>query len=299
MSNENVSSDLLTSLNSIPNERGFKMAFLNIVTLPSKIDEIRHSMCSKNIDLIAFNETRLDLSISDGLIHLDGYEVVRKDRSRNGGGVCIYLRSSINYKIRSDLIPPELEAVCLEIIKPQSKPFIVTTIYRPPNANAEFFDHLEKLIKQIDDENKEMYILGDLNCNLLEKKTLFNMQTNKLNSLYELYQLSQLINEPTRVTMTTSSLIDHVVTNTPEKISHSGVVHTGISDHSLVYAIRKIRVFQKTNDFVEIRNMKNFNEKNFVDELLNQHWEYISKRYVGNMEGTFSRSSKQTCSNTT
>ena len=128
---------------------------------------------------------------------------------------------------------------------------------------------------QIDDENKEMYILGDLNCNLLEKKTLFNMQTNKLNSLYELYQLSQLINELTRVTMTTSSLIDHVVTNTPEKISHSGVVHTGISDHSLVYAIRKIRVFQKTNDFVEIRNMKNFNEKNFVDELLNQHWEYI------------------------
>jgi hypothetical protein len=53
MSNENVSSDLLTSLNYIPNERGFKMAFLNIVTLPSKIDEIRHSMCSKNIDLIA------------------------------------------------------------------------------------------------------------------------------------------------------------------------------------------------------------------------------------------------------
>ena len=49
MSNENVSSDLLTSLNSIPNERGFKMAFLNIVTLPSKVDEIRHSMCRKTL----------------------------------------------------------------------------------------------------------------------------------------------------------------------------------------------------------------------------------------------------------
>ena len=49
-------------------------------------------------------------------------------------GVCIYIRSSINYKIRSDLIPPTLEAVCLEITKPQSKPFIVSTIYRPPNA---------------------------------------------------------------------------------------------------------------------------------------------------------------------
>jgi hypothetical protein len=49
MSNENVSSDLLTSLNYIPNERGFKMAFLNIDTLPSKIDEIRHSMCRKTL----------------------------------------------------------------------------------------------------------------------------------------------------------------------------------------------------------------------------------------------------------
>ena len=98
VTNENVSSNFSNTLNSIPNERGFKMAFLNIVTLPAKIDEIRQLMCDKNIDLIAFNETRLDLNISDGLIHIDGYEVVRKDRSRNGGGVCIYLCSSINYK---------------------------------------------------------------------------------------------------------------------------------------------------------------------------------------------------------
>ena len=153
-----------------------------------------------------------------------------------------------------------MEAVCLEITKPQSRPFIVTTIYRPPNATAEFFDHLEKLIKQIDDENKEMYILGDLNCNLLQEKLLFNIPTKKLDSLYELYQLTQLINEPTRITITTTSLIDHIVTNTPEKISHSGVVHTGISDHSLVYAIRKIRVFQKVEDFVQIRNMKKFDK---------------------------------------
>ena len=65
---------------------------------------------------------------------------------------------------------------------------------------------------------------------MLQEKALFNVRTMKLNSIYELYQLSQLINEPT--TLSTTSLIDHVVTNTPKKISHSGVVHTGISDHS-------------------------------------------------------------------
>ena len=41
--------------------------------------------------------------------------------------------------------------------------------------------------------------------------------------------------------MTTSSLIDHIVTNTPEKISDSDV--------SLVFAIRKIFVVKKTRTF--------------------------------------------------
>ena len=269
----NVSSDFFTSLNSIPKERGFRMAFLNIVSLPAKIDEIRYSMSNNLIDLIAFNETRLDPNITNNMIHHNDYDLIRKDRSRNGGGVCIYLRSSI--KIRNDLVPSELEAVCIEIIKPHSKPFFVTTVYRPPNASSKFFDYFEKLIKAIDNENKEMYILGDLNCDVMKADKDSNTPTKKIKSLYELYQLSQLMDKPIRVTMTTSSLIDHIVTNTPEKISDSGVIHTGISDHSLVFAIRKIYVVKKDEHSIEIRNIKNFNENKFISKLMQQHWEYI------------------------
>jgi hypothetical protein len=157
----------MRTLSSIPNERGFKMAFLNIVSLPKKIDEINFSMSNKFIDLIAFNGTRLDANITDNLINLDGYDIVRKDRSRNGGGVCIYLRSSINYKIRDDPVPSELETVCVEIVKPHSKPSVVTTVYRPPSASSEFFD---------------------LNCDLLRPDKDYNIPTKKMKSLYELYQ---------------------------------------------------------------------------------------------------------------
>ena len=111
--------------------------------------------------------------------------------------MCIYLRRSINYKLRHDLVPTELEAVCLEIVKPHSKPFLVTTVYRPPNASADFFEHFENLIKAIDDENKEFYILGDLNCEMLKTDGNENMQIKKIKSLYELYQLTQLIQEVT------------------------------------------------------------------------------------------------------
>ena len=99
--------------------------------------------------------------------------------------------------------------------------------------------------------------------------------TKKIKSLYELYQLSQLIKGATRVTMTTSSLIDHIVTNTPEKISVSGVIHTGISDHSLVFAIRKISVTKNRENIVEIGNMKNLDNQKFIEDLMQQHWENV------------------------
>jgi hypothetical protein len=80
--------------------------------------------------------------------------------------VCVYLRSSTNYKTRNDLVPDGLEAVCLEICKSNSRNFIVASVYRPPDASSAFFDALEKMIGLIDDENKELHILGDLNCNM-------------------------------------------------------------------------------------------------------------------------------------
>ena len=105
------------------------------------------------------------------------------------------MRSSINYNTTNDLIPTELESVCIEIIKPHSKPFLVTTVYRPPNnSSADFLEKFENLIKAFDDENKEFYILGDLNCNML-KAGNENMPIKKIKSLYELYQLSQLVQE--------------------------------------------------------------------------------------------------------
>ena len=58
-----------------------------------------------------------------------------------------------------------------------------------------------------------------------------------------MYGLSQLIDCPARVTSNKSTLIDHILTNTQENISQSGVIDPAISDHSLIFCTR-IR-FQK------------------------------------------------------
>ena len=134
-----------------------------------------------------------------------------------------------------------LRLFVLKSLSPKSQPFVVVTAYRPPNSLSEFFVELENLIKKIDDENKGIHILADLYCDLL--KTNPDLLTKKLKSIFELYKMSQLIDEPTRITSTTSTLIDHFITNRPEKISDSGVIHTGISDHSMIFGIREINFF--------------------------------------------------------
>ena len=86
----------------------------------------------KDIDILTINETKLDATIKDGEVHLPGYDVVRKDRvsnGRTGGGVCIYLRSNINFQLRADLTPNNLERLTVEITNTRSKAFSVSTWY--------------------------------------------------------------------------------------------------------------------------------------------------------------------------
>ena len=48
------------------------------------------------------------------MVSIDGYDIVRRDRplnGRNGGGVCFYLRSNINYNVRKDLVFDHLESI--------------------------------------------------------------------------------------------------------------------------------------------------------------------------------------------
>jgi hypothetical protein len=81
-------------------------------------------------------------AITDQEVCLPGFEIVRRDRSVNGrygGGVCIYIRSNINYKIRHDLHFETPENLIVEVKKPRSKSILVSTWYRPPDSPASHF----------------------------------------------------------------------------------------------------------------------------------------------------------------
>ena len=114
-------------------------------------------------------------------------------------------------------------------------------MYRPPSDPVASFDKLEKVLSYLDKEGKEIILLGDTNCDLTTKQAdqHIDNDTRHVTSLYELFSFNQLIKEPTRVTLDTSSIIDHIATTRARNIVKSGVHEVSMSDHYMVYCIRK------------------------------------------------------------
>ena len=209
-------SNLTYTKNTIPSHRGMVIACLNINSLIAHIDELRIFISNTKIDILCVNETKLDPSINDREVYLVGHEIVRRDRKvngRNGGRVCIYIRSNINYQVRDDLHSATLENLVVEIKKPRSKSVLVSTWYRPPDSPMSQFIEFEKMIGSFDAENVEYFLLGDLNVDLIS--TTESPTKNKLKEILDIYGIEQLINQPTRITISSRTLIDLCLTNTP------------------------------------------------------------------------------------
>jgi hypothetical protein len=63
------------------------------------------------------------------------------------------------------------------------------------------------------------------------------------------------------------TLIDLVITNKPGNYLRSGVIHIGISDHSMVYACRKISTPNNMHKVVTTRSLKNYDSHKFSEDL--------------------------------
>ena len=115
------SSNLTPKFPTFPKMSGFKIASLNICSLTYHHDELCVFMEDKTIDILGLNETKLDKTIPDSQVDIEGYNILCHDRNRSGGGVALYIRQSLNYVNRQDLSSHEdLEILTVEIKKPKS-----------------------------------------------------------------------------------------------------------------------------------------------------------------------------------
>ena len=95
-----------------------------------------------------------------------------------------------------------------------------------------------------------------------------------ISSLYELFSLKQLVEEPTRVTLTTSSLIDHVATTSARFIIEAGVHNVSMNDHYMVFCVRKFQgALKKDHKLITTRSMRNFDKDALLADVAEICWE--------------------------
>ena len=105
---------------------------LNIISLMPHLNELRIFVSEQRPHIICITETKTDSTIDNSHIKMDDYVVVRNYRNRHGGGVAMYIYKTVNYKLREDLAYSEIESISIQVKVGNYKPFIVTSVYRPP-----------------------------------------------------------------------------------------------------------------------------------------------------------------------
>jgi hypothetical protein len=123
----------------------------------------------------------------------------------------------------------------------------------------------ERLIQEIWEAFEKQFLIEKSLATLDKKLPFIN------------YQLTQLITDSTRVSSYSNYLIDVFITNSSESIISSGVYPLSISDHDLTYAIRKIGLPKGKPRYIECRNFKNFDEKQFTSSLKSTKWPLINE----------------------
>jgi len=165
----------------------------------------------------------------------------RNDTNSSKGGVGIYINKKFKFKHRPDLsifIPNVFESIFIEILLDR-KNIVIGTVYRPnsyPNADINIFIHtMNELQYLLANENKEIFIMGDMNIDLL-KFSSHEKTGDYLENVFSQGFLP-LITKPTRITLHSATLIDHIYTNKTDVHATSGIVVTDVSDHFGVFAI--------------------------------------------------------------
>ena len=89
---------------------------------------------------------------------------------------------------------------------------------------------------------------------------------------YSSLNIKQLITEPTRVTPTSETLIDVIMTSNSALVTDSGVVETHISNHYLVHAELNFKTPKPLPTYVISKSYKNYDSESFVSHLAQVPW---------------------------
>ena len=217
---------------------------LNSQSLQSKFDQLQiyvkmfeDELCPFTV--ICLQETWIKDNYDVSLLQLEGYTFIHETSSCSAhGGVAIYLRGNIEYKIVNVSRDRNIwDGLFIEIIFAQDnvkRKLIIGNIYRPPRDIANNYDtfyndlnELFALVQRVSD----VILVGDFNIDLL--KIHHKASAKEFLDILMANSFLPKITMPTRLTENSGTLIDNCFIKLTDDFSKTtaGILYDNISDH--------------------------------------------------------------------
>lgn len=215
------------------NKNNISIFYINIRSLRKHYDEL---LCHLEIqrfcyDVIVLSETWITESEASRY-EIQGYNLILQPRATgNSGGVAIYIRNYITYS-KELFCSSVIEIVKLDVKLLTNSGMTTISIVGIYRACKSAFDTVENdLYNLLNNLKKDAILIGDMNLDILQN----NSETNKYLSCMASMGFEVCNEQPTRVTSTSATCIDHVLIRNHSKLQHYTMLQViDITDH---YAI--------------------------------------------------------------
>lgn len=199
-------------------------------------NQIEILSAKENLDFIILSETHLTQDIELNEIMLPKFkQIISYSNSRRTGGVIIYYKdvwtvSKVYEKVKDS------NYWILACVAQCSKNYIlICAIYRSPSGSeAEFCEAFQEALDFISERNCDMIITGDFNIDWSKNGFYKNRMQSAINNNGQ----KQIVNQFTRITDTSKTIIDYVITNS-HKVSVQFNSTDNISDHEIINILIK------------------------------------------------------------
>ena len=206
-------------VNDFKKGRNFTIMSLNARSINNKFKQLRDTMHTIDPGVLCIQETwgkndSTDYSITG--YHPPIFQVRKSKNMSVGGGVAIWIREDTNFtQIKSPFIEKEIDPLAIRI---PSHNLILINVYQGFGDVKKAVENLSSFIDGLVETNKksDLMIVGDFNVDLAAVTTKSELLIQEMAAR----NLNQLITKPTRVTSTTSTIIDHVYLKSTKKTAH-------------------------------------------------------------------------------
>ncbi|CAM1306749.1 Uncharacterised protein at_DN0802, partial [Pycnogonum litorale] len=276
--------DISNAQNISAHHDEFSLVHMNIRSLPQNFNKLDDFISIfKSFNVLAMSETWVTAKTNLSRYQMNNYSLITSSTSGRGRGSALYVSHQNPYKIREDISSDSnvCDCICIELIQPQ--PLIIIAIYRSPSSRlSQFLTELKFILHKAFLTGHKIMVCGDINIDLCK----LNCSNEYIETLCE-YELQNLIVFPTRQTSKSSSLIDHIFTNIPNKFFKSGVINYDISDHLPVFTTFANLTFHTSlpvNTYVY--DFKKYNKNRFRTDTKKIQWE-TDQKSANNMFNNF------------